>query len=46
MSQDLYAPGGWDFPLLPWGAKLAVLSIGPEERGRAPWPQVSVYARI
>jgi hypothetical protein len=27
------APGGWDFPLLPWGAKLAALSIGPEEPG-------------
>src|SRR5215207_1864107 len=27
------APGGWGFPLLPWSAKLAALSIGPEEPG-------------
>jgi hypothetical protein len=33
MTQDLDAPGGWDFPLLRWGAKLAALSIGPEEHG-------------
>jgi hypothetical protein len=27
------APGGWGFPLLPWGAKLAALRIGSEVAG-------------